>query len=68
MSEASITSLKSIVAKVTSSLAKSSFQLTADNSKSIDDASIDEKSESSSAQQPAYVNPMIRRLKETQVR
>lgn len=74
MSEASITSLKSIVAKMAiSNLAKSALQLhSPQHSKSNDDTSTDDMLEEKSTDnslclQPIYVNPMIKRLKQTQV-
>lgn len=72
MSEASITSLKSIVAKVAMSMAKSAFQLRSQKTSkseefSSDDDLVEEKTDNSQSVQPIYVHPMINRLKQTRV-
>lgn len=72
MSEASITSLKSIVAKVAMNMAKSAFRLRAQKTaKSVECSSeddlVEEKTDNSQSVQPIYVHPMINRLKQTKV-
>lgn len=72
MSEASITSLKSIVAKVAMNMAKSAFQLRLQKTSKSEECSsednfVEEKTDNSQSVQPIYVHPMINRLKQTTV-